>query len=275
MHKKLKNKTKAVLLLILLIPIQGSNQSLVRVFQAGEKLSYIGKFGILNAGNATLTVSDSTFYIRNRPSLKVDLRATSVGLVHFFYKINDNWGSYIDANVMQPLRFYRHISEGRYRFHEVVNFYPDEDTVRVSKLDRHTQKLKRIEKHKVPDGIHDPISGYYYLRTLDASTLSKGDTLNVEAFFDDKIYDFKIGYTGEDTVKTKLGNIPTLTFLPILQDNKFFKSDTAIKLWISNDSNKIPVKISAKFLLGTLDVELVSANNLGHKLKLEKSLVSN
>jgi hypothetical protein len=51
-----------------------------------------------------------------------------------------------------------------------------------------------------------------------------------------------------------------------MPDNKLFSGRNPIKMWISDDDNRIPLKIEAELLLGSLDLDISDHKNLKHPL---------
>ncbi|MEQ8532807.1 MAG: DUF3108 domain-containing protein, partial [Imperialibacter sp.] len=107
----------------------------------------------------------------------------------------------------------------------------------------------------------------YYIRTLDFSKTQPNDTLHVKAFFDKELFDMKIRFVRREVLKTKLGKIKTLVFAPVMPENSIFEGEDAILLWMSDDANKIPLKVRAKmFLVGSVDIDITDAKNIKSKL---------
>ncbi len=108
----------------------------------------------------------------------------------------------------------------------------------------------------MPDNVHDLISGYYFLRTIDFSKLSNGQIIEVPAFYDDTIYNMKVRYRGKDVVKTKQGKVNVLKLNPVLPQNKLFKDEESIRIFVSDDLNKIPVKVEVDLWVGSMVMDL-------------------
>ena len=87
--------------------------------------------------------------------------------------------------------------------------------------------------------------------------------ISLDAFYDKEVYDFKIKFLGREVVKTPLGKIRALVFTPIMAKNDLFEDgEEKIKIWLSDDANKIPLKISAKMWIGAVELDLTEAANL-------------
>ena len=225
-------------------------------FDVGEKLEYRVHYGLLNAATATMVVGDKVTYRNNRPCYKVDVYGRSVGVFDLITRINDNWGTYIDTAAIIPHRFYRNIEEGRYRKYEIVDFDHQADEATTVILDKKTKEPRETMKSPVPDNVQDMVSGYYFLRTLDFSKIEEGTIVTVDAFFDEERFDFKVRYLGKQSLRTKLGKFRTLVLQPIMPENKLFKGRDAIKVWLSDDSNKIPLKIKANLIVGAVEIDI-------------------
>ncbi|HHP7241002.1 MAG TPA: DUF3108 domain-containing protein [Cyclobacteriaceae bacterium] len=270
--KKLINLAILIILLVLMMSLLVKPQDELRVidnisFGTEEFLSYRAHLGFLNAGKGELTIGKNIEYVNGRPCYKIEVKGYTVGLANLFYDVEDYWGSYLDTTSILPMRFYRHISENKYRKHERVDFLHEEDSALVYRLDKQTKNVKEKVKFHIPQYCQDLVSGYYYFRTLDFDDYTPGDTVSIEGFFDDKIYDFKILYLGTDEVKTKLGKINALVFAPLMEKNKIFDGRNSIKLWLSNDKNRVPLKLKAKMFVGAVEMDIIEAKNLRHPLK--------
>jgi hypothetical protein len=44
--------------------------------------------------------------------------------------------------------------------------------------------------------------------------------------------------------------------------NKLFRGDKPVTIWISDDKNKIPLKIKARLMVGSLNMDIVNTKEL-------------
>ena len=225
-------------------------------FDLGERLEYRVHYGMINAAVASMEISNQIVYRNNRPCYKVDVWGRSVGLFDLITSINDNWGTYLDTAAIVPHGFYRILEEGRYRKFEYVDFDHQKQEAVTTILDKKTKEPREVVTTKVPENVQDMVSGYYYLRTLDFSKMKEGQLISFDAFFDLEQYDFKIRYIGKETLRTKLGKFKTIVLQPILPKNGLFTGEDAIKVWITDDSNKIPLKVKASMFVGAVEIDI-------------------
>jgi hypothetical protein len=69
-------------------------------------------------------------------------------------------------------------------------------------------------------------------------------------------------------LKTKLGDVNALVLVPMMKKDSLFEEDNTLKIWLSDDLNKIPLKVQAKIYVGYLNVELKNVENLRHPLSI-------
>lgn len=226
-------------------------------FRQGEVIRYKAHYGFVNAAEGEMVISDKLHEVNGRKCYKIDVYGRSIGMFDLFLRIRDNWGTYLDSSSIVSQKFYRKIEEGKYRKHEIVTFDQKDNVALVKTFDNHKQDWRPIEKFEVPSNVQDIVSGYYYLRTLNFDTLKVDDVIKIDAFFDDEIYDFKVRYIGKEVLKTNLGKINSLVLSPIMPENSLFDGKNSIKVWISDDRNKVPLKIKAAMFVGAVEIDIV------------------
>jgi hypothetical protein len=75
---------------------------------------------------------------------------------------------------------------------------------------------------------------------------------------------------GRETVKTKAGKIRCIKMHPITQQGRVFKEEEDLTMWISDDLNRVPVRLQAEVVVGSIKMDLKEYKNLAHPLALEK-----
>jgi len=254
-------KKSVVVTFFFLLGLTGVFAQKNRAFQNGEELTFKVSYSFLDAAEAKMVVSPQISSINNQPTYKIDIFGQTLGVFKLF-KVNDNWGSYLDTAKMIPHQSYRHIEEGKYRKHERVIFDHTKKNAHVRLYDRENKNLVETKDYTIPANVQDIVSGFYFLRTMDLKKLKKGDTVTLTGFFDKEIYNLKLIYGGKESVNTKIGTFDTFVFSPVMPKNKLFRGEQPVTVWISDDKNKIPLKIKAKLMVGSLDMEIMEAAGL-------------
>lgn len=231
-------------------------------FGAGEILEYKLSYGAFTVGKAQMKVHDLYYKINGRDCYRIDIFGKTSGAVDWVARVNDNWGAYIDTAALVPHISYRKIEEGKYRKNELIKFDHTTDMVEAQVVNNETGDFKEPEYFQVPNNVKDMVGGLFYLRTFDFSEFSVGDTITMEAFFEDTVYDFEIRYMGKDEVKTRAGKFNALKLVPIMPENKLFAGEDAIAVWFSDDMNRIPLKAEVNLVIGRASCELIKYEGL-------------
>ncbi|MDR7129077.1 hypothetical protein J2X69_001412 [Algoriphagus sp. 4150] len=231
-------------------------------FTFGEELSFEVSYGWLNLAEAKMHISKRAQDQNDKPHHKIDVYGKTKGAATIFGKVNDNWGTYLDVETMLPSLSYRHIEEGKYRKHEFVHFDQPNKKAVMKLYDKENRNLKETKDFDLPGQVQDLVSGFYYLRSQDLRNLKEGEAIVIRGFFDKEIYNIKLIYEGTETLDTKLGKKETYIFSPQLPKNKLFRGEFPVKVWVTKDQNKIPVKIKANLFIGSLNLDITSAKGL-------------
>ncbi|MBT8295419.1 MAG: DUF3108 domain-containing protein, partial [Gramella sp.] len=188
-----------------------------KAFADGEWFKFRIHYGIFNASYATLQVEESR--LANKPVYHIKGRGKSTGLLSLFFKVDDDYQSYIDKRTGKPYKFIRNINEGGYTKDLEIDFDHRENKAHV--LNRENN---RRQTYSVPNNVHDMLSAFYYIRNqIDSDKLKPGDEMRMNMFIDDENLDFKLVFLGREVIKTKFGKVATLKFRPYVLAGRVFK----------------------------------------------------
>lgn len=255
----MKIRVTTVALLFLLSPIFSFAQN---AYEDGEWFKFRVHYGLLNAGYASMEVNETN--LNNKDIYHVVGKGWSTGAVHAFFKVRDNYETYIDKENGLPYRFIRQIDEGGHTRDIQVDF--NHTLKKAYVLDK---KHKTNSTYSIPGNVQDMLSAFYYLRNdLNDNKLVPGQEYKLNMFYGDESHDFKLKFLGREVIKTKFGKIATLKFRPYVLAGRVFEEKESLTFWVSDDKNKMPVKISAKLAVGSLDASLDEFKGLKHPLKI-------
>lgn len=227
-----------------------------KAFKPGEKLIYRLTYGVFDAGEATLSVEETSKMVRGRKLWKVKGIGKTISAFEWFYKVNDRYESYMDAEGMFPWLFIRRVNEGGYIINQDYTFHQHQN-----KVDNGAGK-----KFDIPAMAQDMISSFYYARTIDYSKAKVGDKFLVNIFLDDELYPAKIKYLGKEIIKTRRGKFRCLKFAPVVQEGRVFNSEEDLTVWITDDANKIPIMARANLKVGSMKMHLVDWAGLSNPM---------
>jgi hypothetical protein len=170
-----------------------------------------------------------------------------------FFKVRDKYESYIDTSTLQPYKFVRNIQEGDFKKFETVTFNQGANTA-----------TSQTGSFKTPDCIQDVLSSIYYARNIDFNKYKVNDRVPFSMFIDDKVYNLYVRYLGKEKIKTKYGKFNAIKFRPLLIEGTIFKGGEKMTVWVSDDANKIPVRIESPITVGTVKVDMMGYRNNRH-----------
>lgn len=253
-HKALH---KILIIIVLAISSHAFTQNNHGAFKTGEWFKYKLRYGIINAGFATLEVKDTLY--SNQPNYFIKGKGWTTGMVKFFFKVEDVYQTIVDKNTLHPNYFIRRVDEGGYIKKKDIIFNQELKQARVENY-----KHKTSEIFTIPEGVQDMISAMYYLRNTNLSDLKIGEEATVDLFYDQKINKFKVRFLGKEIIRTKFGKIKAIMLKPIVESGRVFKGQNSVTVWVSDDENKIPLKIKADLVVGSLKAELESFKGLAN-----------
>lgn len=224
-------------------------------FGTGEHLEYRVHYGVLNAAEATVDVSPSLFAVNERPCYRINVNGRTVGAFDLITSIRNTYQSYIDTSAILPQAFHTSLRENKYQKEEHIFFNHQQNTVRADTYPKH-------EVFKVPDNSYDFISGYFFSRTLDFNRMTIGQVLELPAFYYGVTYNLKIRYRGRQVLTTKQSRLNVIRLNPVLPDNKLFKAEESIRIYVSDDANKVPIKVEADLWVGSFVMDLRKSSGL-------------
>ena len=105
------------------------------------------------------------------------------------------------------------------------------------------------------------------MRTYDFTKMQVGDVKGLKMFFEGDVYDVRVKYKGKEVVKTKYGKIQTLKLVPQLPKNNFFEDNEGLKIWVSDDANRIPIRVEVELKIGSLKMDLRGFSGLRNPIK--------
>mgnify|MGYP003611560194 FL=1 len=254
---------KFILIIFILTTLSFDTQK-EDAFDTGEYFKFRIHYGIINAGYATLEVKDAT--INNKKVFHAVGKGYTTGMSKFFFKVEDLYESYFDKQTGEPYRYIRKIDEGGYTKNQEGFFNPSENRILVKDYKRKTEKTIVLT-----DNVQDIISSFYYLRNHPSiDKLKPGEAITIDMFFDDEITKFKLKYVGRQDITTKFGTVSTMIFKPLVQTGRVFKEKESVTLWITDDNNKVPIRIKAELAVGSLKADLDEYKGLKNPFKVKK-----
>jgi hypothetical protein len=253
-------KKNILLFFTLFFLLATSSQEKSVPFKSGEWLRYKMSYsGFLRAGTAILEVEETS--LNGKKVFHTKGTGWTSGMIKWFFKVDDIYESYFDKIAVKPYLFKRKIDEGGYKKHRITTF--DYTSNKAYIQDFKNQSDTTIVFSKV----QDMLSSFYYLRNQETKGMNKGDELAIDMFMDSQVYPFKLRFLGKEVLNTKFGKVNCLVFRPLVQSGRIFKAQESVTVWITDDVNKIPIKMKADLAVGSLRAELEAYKGLANNFK--------
>lgn len=224
-------------------------------FKNGEKLTYKVYYNVsfmyVGAGEASFTARLEQ--MDGTPVYHVIGEGHTYHSYDWVFKVRDQYETFIDTASMLPLRFIRSVNEGDYHKYNTVTF----DQARH-------KAVSRKGTYDVPECVQDVLSAIYYARNVDFARYKPGDKIPFSMFLDDEVYHIYIRYLGKDKVTTRYGTFNAIEFRPLLIKGTIFEGGEKMTVWVSDDENKIPLRINSPITVGSIKVDLIGYQNIRH-----------
>lgn len=222
-------------------------------YDAGERLVYSMRYAFMKGGEAHFSVVNAN--LDGRQVKHVTCHGRTTGFADVIFKVRDTYESYIDPATQMPIKAIRNIREGRYTYYDEILY--NRDSSQVNTL--------RKGIRPIPENALDIVSAFYHARNNSFNNaLVAGDTILYVTYFDDEVWHLRIKYQGKEFVKTDFGNIECYRFCPITEVGRAFETEDDMQVWISTDSNRIPIKIKFDMKVGSFVCELSQFSGLKH-----------
>lgn len=220
-------------------------------FGFGEKLDYRVGYKFITAGRGSFEVMPNPVMKNGRPCYDIRFDVKSLESLEWIYQVRDRYRTVMDVGGMFPWEFEQHIREGGYKRDFTASFSQE------------TNKATTTEgTFEIPDYVHDVVSALFYVRTLNLAGMKKGEIIKLQNFFDRKTHELGVKVLGKQTIEVEAGKFRCIVVEPMIQEGGLFKSEGRILVWFSDDARKVPVKVSSKIPIGTVDAELTGYKGL-------------
>ena len=229
------SKHKTYLLFLLITSIWAISPNFV-----GEELHYSAGFRLFPAGNAILSLQSDSLNGKLTYLLSTSVKTNS--FLDNFYEVRDETLSWLNVEDFSLLKAVKKIREGKYHRNHSAHISGDSLLIWNKKY------------FTITDPVYDPIAFIYFLRS---QKLSLGDTFHFLSASEKKIREVGVNITGKESINVSAGSFDCLIVEPGSPDGRpLLKNNGELRVWLSNDDIKMPVKIEMKTNVGTMVMKL-------------------
>lgn len=217
----------------------------------GERMKFEIGWSFLTVGHAEIW-TENVVSVDSVPCYHIISTAKSATVIDAFFKVRDKNQTWIAADTLYSRAYSKLIREGNYFWDEWVTFDYDKKTFTgVQKTNR--DALENLSG-EIPGPVQDIFSAMYYVR---AQPLKEGQQFSIDVNSGKNWPLYVNVYPQRETVKVQAGKFDCFVVEPTLRDKGLFvQKGKSLKVWITADERRIPVKMEAEVFIGHVSAEL-------------------
>ena len=215
-------------------------------FANGERLSYDVSWLGLRAGIATMVVQEGRGE-GGRPQLTLSMTARSSPTVTKFYPVDNRGVSTVDLDSFLPRHMTFARREGK-RFNDFDYTFRHNEGLVTAVKDGKTDELS------IPADAQDAMSCLYYVRKV--LPFVPGASLTMTVHHDKKNYKMDVRVEAIETSEGRWGKRQTARVVVIMPFHGIFLNEGNIRVWFTTDEHRVPVRMKAKVVVGSIVAEL-------------------
>jgi Protein of unknown function (DUF3108) len=210
-------------------------------FAVGEKLSYSAKLGMLTLGSGTLEVA-AVDTVRGVESFRFRFRLQGKTMFYSLDDVLESWASTSDLN---SRRFQQDFVENDKAVKRHYEIYPDSGFYR---------ELGREKVMPTPAEPLDDAAFFYFVRM---TPLEVGKKYTYDRYFRKDKNPVTIEVLKREKMELPDGSkVQCLVLHPTIDTNGLFSKRSETRIWLTDDSRRLPVQIRSKFPFGTITLRL-------------------
>ncbi|MCS6263087.1 MAG: DUF3108 domain-containing protein [Nitrospira sp.] len=215
-------------------------------FASGERLSYDVTWLGMRAGIATMIVQEGQGE-GGRQQLTFNMTARSSPTVTKFYPVDNRGVSIVDRESFLPRHMTFARREGK-RFNDFDYTFRHGEGLVTAVKDGKTDELS------IPPDAQDAMSCLYYVRKV--LPFVPGASLAMTVHHDKKNYKMEVRVEALETVEGVWGKRQTARVVVIMPFQGIFLNEGNIRVWFTTDEHRVPVRMKAKVVVGSIVAEL-------------------
>ena len=241
-----------------------------QLYNPGERLDYRVAYKAMlvpNTEMATVTVQTTLDTLQGKPVYRVMGLGKIMPEYRWFFNLEDRYDIFVDTLSLRTKRFESNIHEGDYTFRSHYDY--DWDSMRVHTWAQSRQRTPRTKSMALTERSMDPVSLYFNLRSIDASTLKQGETHNLEMVLEDTIRVLKFRLLGREICRVpQKGKFRTIKLACTLGTSEGFSftDGSEFFIWITDDKNKFPLLLESPIRIGSIRAYISDFKGLKYPL---------
>ena len=218
---------------------------------SNESLKYGLYYSFIKAGTAYIKTRGLT-NVNGKKAYLIQTTAFSASVIDSVFKVRDINYSWLDANTFHSLGYSQSVREGNYKRDEWVTF--DNENGRFYGEIQKKEEPKAIAGHLEIE-VLDMLSSLYFVRK---QPLEVGKDVIFDIINREKQYPLVVKVLRKETVKTEAGKFNCWVVEPQFRgEGIFVAKGKSLKVWLTDDEYRMPVKMSVEVFIGSVYAELL------------------
>ncbi len=222
-------------------------------FGPGERLQMRISYAHLRGGTATLSVRAAEHRGQVVWSLVAEARSAGFFAWLLRFKVDDRTVATWDPRTGRSLGIEKRLREGRAVRDQMVTIDPESGAAQVQ-----DRKITQT-RFDLPPGTLDVLSAFYVARWRGVPEQGR---VTLPVFDNGKQYELGVQLVGRERLDlpAPLGRqTPTIIIEPqLLEGTGLFVKEGRLKIWLTDDQRRIPVRMRSKVAVGSVSADLES-----------------
>ena len=219
---------------------------------SNESLQYGIYYSFIKAGTAYIKTRGLVSK-NGKTAYVIQTTAFSAKVIDSMYKVRDINYSWLDTNSLHSLGYSQSLREGNYKRDEWITF--DDENGRfygqVQKKEEPRAVLGELKQQ-----VLDLLTSLYYVRS---KPLEVGHEVTFDIVNREEQYPLIVKVLGKETVKTPAGKFNCWVVEPQFRgEGIFVAKGKSLKVWLTDDKYRMPVKMSVEVFIGSVSAELLA-----------------
>jgi len=181
-----------------------------------------------------------------------------------FYAVRDTFETYCNYQTFKPIyssRVMNHVH------HNSVHRYWFEPSGQIETLIKQEKKPDFKTTLTAGENTFDLLGTAYNFRKFDFNKLFIGQKVPYQMIIDRQVADLFFRYLGKENVKTRNGKEFRCHKVSVyLLQGDFFPEGEYMKVWFTDDNNRLPVQVETQILVGSVKALLLESKNMKYPL---------
>ena len=149
----------------------------------GEKNEYKLKYGWFTVGKGSISFNDKFYYEKDLPTVRVKAEAKTAGLGGIFTDFDANFISRVNSRNSQPVFSYRNILSKEMADKRSDRYVFADTAITIKTFIEKGREHKERQIDTIDHDLHDVLSSFVRLRTMDFANMKKGDQVHIHTFY--------------------------------------------------------------------------------------------